>query len=299
MLRKQSKLATDINESIIQKTNKLAAKSAVLGPCLEMYKSRLDGPVPAQKAEAAKILLGNLTEVLTSSYPSIAETTRERFLEKWKGRHDCEKKMYASVSNSSKRAAGTNFQGLLAYATAHYLRLTASRWYVCRPVPADFRNAIAIEIAADELVTVAPDIDILLRHQDGAGMTGSEPVVLLSAKTSVIDRGGAAARWKLHFDIASNQTCSRELGISMPNIERYDICHAIVTANIYSIFNEDLKGRSGGELASKQTASNTYMFRHKLTARCDSRAVTPNGWRQFESIGEILDGISSDKGLAA
>lgn len=157
------------------------------------------------------------------------------------------------------------------------------------------------------LARVNPDVDILLRNVNWVPTTGKrEPIVLLSVKTSIIDRGGSAARWKMYFDLA-NDPCPHicetgcayaKLGIQMENAHLYDIRHGIMTANIYSMGNTDLAYREGGELNNQQTRGNTYMFRLKLTTRDDDKAKTPDDWKQFEYIVEYLAAINKEFGFA-
>ena len=72
--------------------------------------------------------------------------------------------------------------------------------------------------------TVQPDVDLLLRNFAWQGGTMlAEPVVMLSLKTSLVDRAGMAARWKIYFDLATQPCCHqnepdcayRRLGIYM------------------------------------------------------------------------------------
>lgn len=158
------------------------------------------------------------------------------------------------------------------------------------------------------LAKVNPDVDILLRNANWKPVQGKrEPIVLLSVKTSIIDRGGSAARWKMYFDLANDpcphiceQGCAyAKLGIQMENADKYDIRHGIVTANIYSMGNKDLDYRSVGELNNQQTRSNTYMFNLKLTTRDDEQVHTPADWKQFEHLIEFLAAISSEFGFGA
>jgi hypothetical protein len=55
-----------------------------------------------------------------------------------------------------------------------------------------------------------------------------------------------------------------------------------VTANIYKINFHDVRHHVG-ELSSKQTQSNTYMFELKLTTRNDGIATTPRDWKSSRS----------------
>ncbi len=157
------------------------------------------------------------------------------------------------------------------------------------------------------LAKVNPDVDILVRNANWRQAQGKrEPIVLLSVKTSIIDRGGSAARWKMYFDLASDpcpHICQEgcvyaKLGIQMENADKYDIRHGIVTANIYSMGNKDLDYREAGELNNQQTRSNTYMFNLKLTTRDDATAQTPADWKQFEYLVDFLSAISAEFGFA-
>ena len=249
-----------------------------------------------------------------------------------------------AVTNSLRRSAGTNYQSLVTFAIASYLVNVESAWAVAHPVPKEFLSTLVInfdavaaisngaqdapendqvirdpspdptepatateedEEALSEAFVIQPDVDILLRnlawsHQDGT----SEPILLLSAKTSLVDRAGQAARWKLYFDLASNpcpcEDCEgcvyKKLGISMKNADAYDIEHGIVTANIYKYWFRDKRYRKG-ELASAQTRSTTGMFDLRLTTRDDEEAETPSGWRQLDVLPEVIGKFSERHGL--
>jgi hypothetical protein len=113
-----------------------------------------------------------------------------------------------------------------------------------------------------------------------------------------------AARWKIYFDLATHpcphvgeKGCAYErLGISMGNPDRYEITHGIVTANIYK-YQFRVERYRRGELDSRQTQSNTYMFDLKLTTRSDSEATTPADWHQFTHIARVLRDLSRKHGL--
>jgi hypothetical protein len=247
-----------------------------------------------------------------------------------------------AVTNSLRRSAGTNYQSLVTYAIASYLVKVGSAWAVAHPVPKEFLSTLVISFDAvaeapnetqdafkdgampdldaestpadendeeplTEAFVIKPDVDILLRNLAWQQRDGSpEPVLLLSAKTSLVDRAGQAARWKLYFDLASNpcpcQDCEgcvyKKLGISMENAAAYDIEHGIVTANIYKYWFRDKRYRKG-ELASAQTRSNTGMFDLRLTTRDDEEAETPPGWRQLDVLPEVIRELSKRHGLPA
>jgi hypothetical protein len=326
-------MVLDTPEAIASKSNLLLLKSiskraeqseAVLGPCLRAYKKHI---------ETANLdlieYLDNLSKWLVEAKDETALVIREKMEKKWQG--DQLYRIEGSVTNSLRRSAGTNYQSLVSYALARYFVEKNSGWYLQHPVPKDFREALAIlftanvKVSEEELTgeqqpidnndiieedeeedslptsfSVQPDVDILLRN--AAWQTDSskpEPVVLLSVKTSLVDRAGMAARWKTYFDLAtrpcphhSTEGCIYdELGIAMQNASAYEITHGIVTANIYKYWFHDASYQRG-ELRNKQTESNTHMFELKLTTRNDGIAVTPAGWRQLPHIINVLKRIS-------
>lgn len=347
--------AAAANRSHLKKIEKRANESgAVLGPCVQDYL------LQTKKVEDPIDLIHNLTGPLLSAFPTTRALIEEKMKARWVKNPE---RVPMSVVNSLRRSAGTNYQGLVSYALARYLIETASTWYLQHPLPAQFKESLAIRFTAglshseqvqehaagpgeggshlsrlgpektepgetliaealglaeedfDETAVVegkepeealetevegaflvSPDVDILLRN---AGWDPSsshpEPVILLSIKTSLADRAGAAARWKTYFDLATNPCPHRavsgcvytRLGISMDNAEKYSILHGIVTANIYKFQFHDVRYRKG-ELASGQVRSNTYMFDLKLTTRNDGIAETPSDWQQFPAIAEVL-----------
>ena len=206
--------------------------------------------------------------------------------------------------------------------TYHTVRIPGSP--SVHPVPEGFRKALAITFTGgidvnvlkseavageeDDVPTayiIQPDVDILLRNSAWVDRKGyAEPLILLSVKTSLVDRAGMAARWKTYFDLATHpcafqdkpECVYRRLGITMEYASRYQIQHGIVTANIYRINFHDERYKKG-ELCSGQTRSNTYMFDLKLTTRDDGIAETPADWRQFAYIAQVLTSLSKRDGL--
>lgn len=299
------------------------AADGVLGPCLRAYQARVE------KYADPHELLHDLTAPLLAGWEETLALIRARMELRWAGNPE---QIQRSIVNSLRRSAGTNYQGLVSYALARYLIAAESAWSVQHPVPGDFKRAVAIVFGSattlapqddhvdegefadaglleptpagqDEEIVVQPDVDILLRNQGWIGQ-GPEPVVLLSLKTSLVDRAGMAARWKIYFDLATRPCphigldgCAyHHLGIRMDNADRYSILHGIVTANIYKIQFHDERYRVG-ELGSAQTRSNTYMFDLKLTTRDDGIAITPESWRQLPALGPVLRELSSQAGI--
>lgn len=322
------------NRGALWRLERRAAKTGVLLPTLNAYKASTASP----KKPAA--LLQNLTGALLAAFDETRQMIEDRMSARYPGDEIAAGR---AVTNSLRRSAGTNYQSLVTFAIASYLVNVESAWAVAHPVPKELLSALVInfdavaaisnraqdtpahdqvirdtepdptepiatneegEEALSEAFVIQPDVDILLRnlawHQDDS----SEPILLLSAKTSLVDRAGQAARWKLYFDLASNpcpcDDCEgcvyKKLGISMKNADAYDIEHGIVTANIYKYWFRDERYRKG-ELASAQTRSNTGMFDLRLTTRDDEEAETPPGWRQLDVLPEVIRELSERHGL--
>jgi hypothetical protein len=136
--------------------------------------------------------------------------------------------------------------------------------------------------------SVEPDIDICLWEEGGGA---ESPLLFVSAKTSLVDRAGQAARWKLYLDLHQT-SCPHTKEIHDCPINRtrikikttHPIEHCIVTANIYKIDTT----QPYGELTSGQCRNNTYMFRHKYTTRNDAVEIRPDGWASFSAFPDLV-----------
>jgi len=313
------------NRSTLRRLEQRAAKTGVLLPTLSAYKQRTAG------SENPVSLLHDLTGALLAALEETRQLIEDRMSARYPGDEIAAGR---AVTNSLRRSAGTNYQSLVTFAIASYLVKVESAWAVAQPVPKEFLSALVINFDAvaaissdaqgapldgqavgdpgltdsakedeeplSEAFVIQPDVDILLRNLAWSQQHGSsEPILLLSAKTSLVDRAGQAARWKLYFDLASNpcpcEDCEgcvyKKLGISMKNADVYDIEHGIVTANIYKYWFRDKRYRKG-ELASAQTRSNTGMFDLRLTTRDDEEAETPPGWRQLDVLPDVISELS-------
>ena len=118
------------------------------------------------------------------------------------------------------------------------------------------------------------------------------PLVFLSAKTSLVDRAGQAARWKLYLDLHQT-TCTFTAQVFDCPIHRtrvriktsHPIEHCIVTANIYKTGTTQPQG----ELQSNQCRNNTYMFRNKYTTRNDPGEFRPADWRSLSELPTLVE----------
>lgn len=288
--------AKSYNTELVKKLENRAfsKEDARFGPCLRSYLACYEG-----RSYAPVDLLANLTGPLLKALPDTDTVIRKSMEEKWQGKLNAAVELPRSIANSLRRTAGTNYQGLVSYALAKYLLETDSAWYISHPVPKEFKAALVItftggipvqqdeeqnidseeenldaenpkdqrDSSSSTAATVQPDVDVLLRNFAWQPDNGTaEPVVMLSLKTSLVDRAGMAARWKIYFDLATQPCCHqneedcayRRLGIYMENANHYAIHHGIVTANIYKFNYSDTRYRVG-ELTSRQTQSNTYV----------------------------------------
>lgn len=309
------------NAALIANVEKRATSTlGVLGPCLNSYKTSLEsGEAPHP--------LHNLSRHLTSTLPATERSIRERMTAKWAGHDEAAERIVKSVTNSLRRSAGTNYQALVGYALARFLIERESAWYLEHPVPKWFGESLSIRFTGgvppaeddadpaaiddgaedvDEVgVTVAPDVDILLRN--AAWVTKSavpEPVLLLSVKTSLADRAGAAARWKTYFDLVTKPCphvqevdCAyRHLGIELAYAPDVQITHGIVTANIYKM-NSDPYFAENGELRTGQARANTFMFDLRYSTRNDSEQLMAEGWEPLTALPNWLAGRSRELSL--
>ena len=248
---------------------------------------------------------------------------------KWAGDPRATQKIESSVTNSLRRSAGTNYQALVSYALAKYLCSKQSCWYVMHPVPPTFAHSLSIRftggvplgalaggdgadseqapdlLAESAAVVIKPDLDILLRNASWKAESGElEPVLVLSVKTSLADRAGAAARWKMYFDLVTKpcihiceEGCAyQKLGIELAHNPHVHITHGIVTANIYKI-NSDPSFAQRGELRSNQARGNTFMFDLRYTTREESADVMAEGWDSLTHIEQWLDSVAKGKQL--
>lgn len=304
------------------------AEGSVIRFCLADYQAR---PIDTDEHP-----LDNLTRHLVNTFEATRDSIRTRMEAKHAGKPNAGPLIEGSVRNSLMRSAGTNYQGLVTYAVAAHLLARESAWYVQHPVPPDFGRSLSIrftggvEVEPEELevtvdpnenpivekpldegeqpdtsVTVAPDVDILIKSAAWPGDTNDpEPILLLSVKTSLADRAGSAARWKNYFDIVT-QPCAhvceddcayRRLGIELAHTPSVSITHGIVTANIYKM-NSDPKFAEFGELRTQQARSNTFMFDLRYTTRNENEKVMAPGWDALSDLPQWLAARAEQAGL--
>ncbi len=228
--------------------------------------------------------MGYLTNILRGTYDTVLKQI------------DASGKKGINASNAVKRSAGTNFQGLCEYAILKWLDTTDLPLCVGPNAPKSMKDELTIfgnDADAGEF-SVEPDIDISLwvNNEDK-----SSPLIILSAKTSLVDRAGQAARWKLYLDLHQT-TCPHTKAVHDCPIHRtsilvktqHRITHCIVTANIYKIDTT----QPHGELTSGQCRNNTYMFKHKYTTRNDKVEIRPSSWQEFSAFPDLVESVFRD-----
>lgn len=272
---------------------------AVFSPCLDIYDAWVD-------ANPAESRLSRLTDHLTGASAQTKTVIQARSQARHIGSED--ERFFASVVNSLRRSAGTNYQGLVALAIAEELAADQSTWYVHYPPPREYMRDLAIRFtgSADLAVDIDADIDILIKNAawEAAG-NGDEPVVMLSVKTSLADRAGAAARWKMYFDVATRK-CPFEkdlegcawhdqgLRFAKPDV-KIRLAHCIVTANIYKM-GSDTRFAEQGELGTAQTKANTFMFDRRFATRVGEK-VEMTGWEPLTGLRDLLVEMSDAQRL--
>lgn len=260
-----------------KRLKKLRARDR-LRPCLDAYDEILLNLKGAGTDRPEAAAMNYLTDVFRGTYKEVLTQIEDSG------------KTGIGATNSIKRSAGTNFQGLCEYAVLKYLLTINLPICVGPNAPGSLKDELTIygEDADGGEFSVEPDIDICLwREHGGPG----DPIIFLSAKTSLVDRAGQAARWKLYLDLHQT-TCTYTKQVHDCPINRtrvriktlHPITHCIVTANIYKMDTTQPEG----ELRSGQCRNNTYMFRHKFTTRNDAREHRPTGWLQFSHFTDLI-----------
>ena len=250
-----------------------------LRPCLDAYNYEVAQYARAGHPEPYRAVMSGLTQIFTGTLNAVLQQIR------------LSGKTGIEAQNAIKRSAGTNFQGLCEYAILQWLKTTNLPILVGPNAPPSMKDEFTIygyDADGGEF-SVEPDIDICLWVEDG---DPTSPIIFLSAKTSLVDRAGQAARWKLYLDM--HQTACTHIQmvpdcpINRTRIKvqtRHRIKHCIVTANIYKMGTTQPQG----ELHSGQCRNNTYMFRHKYTTRNDLHEFRPPSWASFSEFPTLIE----------
>lgn len=244
-----------------------------LRPAIELYDHRLAALRDAGEPDPLVAGLVWLTDCFRSSYTAVLKQIEDAG------------KTGIQAQNAVKRSAGTNFQGLCEYAVSLWLDSTDLPVCIGPNAPVGLRDELTIHgIDGGSEFSVEPDIDICLWRPDDDPIS---PIIFVSAKSSLVDRAGQAARWKMYLDLQQT-TCPyipqvddcpvRRTRVKMKTRRR--ITHCIVTANIYKIDTT----MPQGELGTGQCRNNTFMFEHKFTTRNDAGENRPAGWLGFDQL---------------
>jgi hypothetical protein len=287
------------NDSQSREIRKRATTAAsVFRPALELYDAWV-----AANPDALR------TERLTDHLLGARETTTEVIARRSRAKHGQDAEAAGrSIVNSLRRSAGTNYQGLVALGLAEDLRAARSAWYVHYPPPREYMKSLALRFTPRSGfdVEIDPDIDILIKNAAWQATSGKdEPVVLLSVKTSLADRAGAAARWKMYFDVATRvcpfdgqlEGCAwheQGLRFAKPDL-KVRLEHCIVTANIYKV-SSDERFLDEGELGTAQTKANTFMFDRRYATRIGVN-VAMEGWEPLTAVMQLLANLSDEQDL--
>lgn len=251
-----------------------------LRPCLDAYDKTLEKLHRQGNKEPLVTGMAHLTDILRETYSEVIEQI------------EAAGKTGIRAINAVKRSAGTNYQGLCEYAIVRWLESTSLAVNVQPNAPTELRDELTIYgTDAGAEFSVEPDIDICLWLEGGAS---TSPLLFVSAKTSLVDRAGQAARWKLYLDLHQT-TCPHVKSVPDCPIHRtrvkvitqHPIEHCIVTANIYKIDTTQPEG----ELNSGQCRNNTYMFRHRFTTRNDEKEVRPTGWHSLSDFPALVERV--------
>ncbi len=266
------------SRKIIERREKALLKRDRLRPCIDLYHETCSRLQAAGSQNVHVEVLGHLTDILRNTYQIVL------------GQIADSGKVGINATNAVKRSAGTNFQGLCEYALIQWLKTTNLPYCIGPNAPRSLRDELTIygEDADGGSFSVEPDIDISLWVEDDVPQS---PIIFVSAKTSLVDRAGQAARWKMYLDMHQT-TCTHVSSVLDCPINRtkvkvnttHPIVHSIVTANIYKIDTTHPQG----ELGNGQCRNNTYMFRYKYTTRNDATEFKPESWRSFSEITQLI-----------
>lgn len=252
-----------------------------LRPALVAYDKVLQGAISDGLAEPYRESMGYLTSILRGTYGEVLEQIA------------LSGKEGINSQNAIKRSAGTNYQGLCEYAVIRWLESTDYPISVGPNAPRALRDELTIygyDADGGEF-SVEPDIDVSLWVPSSEV---ASPLLFLSAKTSLVDRAGQAARWKMYLDMHQT-TCPHVRGVLDCPINRtrikiktyHPVTHAIVTANIYKMDTT----QPHGELLSGQCRNNTYMFKHKFSTRRDAEEARPPSWKGFAEFPSLVEQV--------
>jgi len=259
-----------------------------LRPALELYDQRVATLNVAGDPEPLVTGLSWLTSIFRSSYAIVLKQIEDSG------------KTGIQAQNAIKRSAGTNFQGLCEYAISLWLENEGLPVAIAPNAPVALRDELTIHgIDNGSEFSVEPDIDICLWRPDDDPLS---PIIFVSAKSSLVDRAGQAARWKMYLDLQQT-TCTyiplvpdcpvRRTKVKMKT--RRKITHCIVTANIYKIDTT----LPQGELSSGQCRNNTFMFEHRFSTRNDPAEVRPAGWNSFAEFPALVTAVFTSPPVAA
>lgn len=250
-------------------------------PCIEQYDALIQRLESEGDSSPTVTAMSYLTDILRGTYQTVLAQIGKSG------------KTGIGATNAVKRSAGTNFQGICEYAVLRWLAENNLPVAIGPNAPKSMKDELTIFGADADSgdFAVEPDIDISLWIPND---DPNAPVIFLSAKTSLVDRAGQAARWKLYLDLHQT-TCQHTKVVHDCPIHRtqvkvltnHPITHCIVTANIYKIDTTQPQG----ELMSGQCRNNTYMFRHKFTTRNDATEFRPPSWASFSMFPSLVQSV--------
>lgn len=250
-----------------------------LAPCIKLVQQKTEELRKSGEDDPERAVLAYLTDILRATYPTVLKQIARSG------------KTGIAAQNAVKRSAGTNFQGMCEYALLRWISANTPILCIGTNSPRALRDELTIHgVDGGQPFNVEPDIDICIWPSTADNDTES-PLLFISAKSSLVDRAGQAARWKLYLDLHQT-TCPHTKDVSDCPIHKTAVTmgthrpiqHCLVTANIYKIDTTQPEG----ELGSAQCLNNTYMFQHRFTTRNDETEFRPDGWRSLTDIVPII-----------
>lgn len=278
--RTRVKTASEQARELRERRRRLLLKRERLAPAIRAYDAVVEALEARGIHDPAAQALEEITGIFRGSYNEVLSQI------------EASGKTGIQAQNAIKRSAGTNFQGVCEYAVSRWLDTSDLPVAINTNAPKAMQDELTIHGVDNGVAfSVQPDIDMCLWVPDQRDDT---PIIFVSAKSSLVDRAGQAARWKMYLDM--NQTnCQfipqvsdcpvRKTKVQLQSRRR--IYHCIVTANIYKIDTTHPQG----ELASGQCRNNTFMFEHRYTTRNDPAEERPTGWLGFNEFPDLIESI--------
>ncbi len=216
--------------------NKLKRRG-YLKPTIKKYEEKVDKLIKEgiadSEAHARILVLDYLTEIMRESQGEVEKIIEEKL----------KRGLISDPSQTRVAVAGSNFQGLVAYALIQNVLSGNIPGVIIalRPKQSKYREVLeryTLIMVGDEYQK--PDVDILMFDPT----IEEKPVIIYSCKTSLRERAGQTYKWKLLYEMATTK-CKYIVQSDECPIKRYKISFngkrkvlvGFITADFYNELN--------------------------------------------------------------